>query len=128
MEGTPEDQDPDMARTAEDSWAPMERFLPEAYWGDFMLMQSTDDGLEVFKHRITKIYLVLDHHGQAYSVQSDGTCTPVAAQQAMEPIRVMLEQLGWTRETHYDDEFLTALAERWANLHPPRRPPRPRCK
>ena len=127
MEGTPEHQDPDIRGTGDDSWAALELFLPEAYWGDFMLMPTNGDGqhtLEFFKHRIAKIYLVLDHCGQAYRLESDGTCTPVAPEQAMEPIRVMLEQLGWTRETHYDEEFLIALQARWAKLHPPRRTPR----
>ena len=136
MDDTPDH--PDVDGTAEGSlseqpeWRPLERLLPEAYWGDFMWMHTERYGevrIEFYKHRITRRYLCLDHDGRAYVAYDDTTWLVIDPDDALEFIFVGLEELGWPRDTHDDEAFYAACVarqERQRHHHPRRRPPRRR--
>ena len=97
-------------RDDEPVWDPLEAVLPAAQCDGFMWMgHATARGrrVELYKHGITRRYLVVDAHGQAYRFEND-QLEPVSTPDAIETVFAGLEAMGWMRETPYDDDFKAA--------------------
>lgn len=92
------------------NWGPLEAALPLAWCGGFMWMSRVEqDGvvIELYKHGITRSYLNLDSTGGAYRFNGAGY-DPIDLEEGIEDALGELEEMGWTRETRYDDEFIAA--------------------
>lgn len=91
----------------EPDWAPLEEALPIEWYGGFMWMQRVEqDGVtvELYKHGITRRYLNLDHSGRAYRYTRSGY-VEMPLDEAIDWVFDGVEEMGWSRETVYDDEF-----------------------
>jgi len=94
----------------EPDWGPLERALPVEWCGGFIWMSRVDqDGsvIELYKHGITRRYLNLDHEGGSYRYNGKGY-DPIDLDSGIEWVLGELEDMGWTRETVYDDAFIAA--------------------
>lgn len=94
----------------EPDWEPLHVVVPLQWCDGFMWMYRLEQGdavIEHYKHGITRRYLNLDQHNRAYHYTEDGYVQiPVAL--AVELVFAGIEEMGWTRETRYDEEFVTA--------------------
>ena len=91
-------------------WGPLESAIPIEWCGGFMWMNRTSQGkatIELYKHGITRRYLNLDQHGQAYRYSKKGY-VKVTLDTALEHVFDGLTEMGWTRETRYDETFIRA--------------------
>ncbi|MCZ6663417.1 MAG: hypothetical protein O6951_10920 [Actinobacteria bacterium] len=104
------DQWADDALGDEPDWKPLSRLLSYSWCGGFMWMnrvEQDDATIELYKHGITRHYLNLDRQGRAYAYTgSDYVQIPMNL--AIERVFEGLEDMGHTRETDYDDEFVAA--------------------
>ncbi len=89
-------------------WGPLERAIPREWCGGFMWMNRTEDCgvvIELYKHGITRRYLNLDRFGGAYRYTGDGY-ELITMEEAIEHVFEGLEEMGFSRETNYDEEFI----------------------
>jgi hypothetical protein len=97
------DQWADEYLDGEPDWEPLHVVLPLEWCDGFMWMyrvEENDAVIEMYKHGITRRYLMLD-----YVYTGDGhALIPVAI--AVERVFDGIEEMGWTRETAYDEEFV----------------------
>lgn len=102
------DQVADEFLGGEPDWDPLHNVLPMAWCDGFMWMYRVDeDGaiIEMYKHGITRHYLMLDQYNRAYRYDGTGHVQiPVAL--AVERVFEGLEEMGYSRETRYDEEFV----------------------
>jgi hypothetical protein len=101
-------------------WGPLEEAIPREWCGGFMWMaRIEEDGvaIELYKHGITRRYLNLDHSGRAwrYTGAADDSYEPTTLSEAIDHVFEGLEEMGYDRETDYDEQFVLrkhqALAE-----------------
>lgn len=89
-------------------WDPLHNVLPMEWCDGFMWMYRVEQGdavIELYKHGITRHYINLDQNNRAYRYTGDGYLQiPVAV--AIEMVFDGIEEMGWTRETKYDEEFV----------------------
>lgn len=120
METTPEDQEQVLAISkiadqiadkylgGEPDWEPLRTVLPLEWCDGFMWMYRVEEGdsvIELYKHGITRRYLNLDQANRAYRFTGDGYIQiPVAV--AVDQVFSGIEDMGWSRETKYDEEFV----------------------
>ena len=94
----------------EPDWDPLHAVLPTEWCDGFMWMFRTEQGdavIEHFKHGITRQYLNLDQANRAYRYTgNDYVQIPVV--EAVDLVFDGIEEMGWTRETRYDEEFVAA--------------------
>lgn len=92
----------------EPDWEPLHVVLPLEWCDGFMWMyrEEQDDAvIEVYKHGITRHSLNLDQFNRAYRYTENGYIQiPVAV--AIESVFESLEEMGWSRDTKYDEEFV----------------------
>lgn len=91
-------------------WSPLEAAIPYGWCGGFMWMNRVTDGdrvIELYKHGITRRYLNLDKNSQAYRY-SDHGYVAVTLESALDHVFDGIEEMGWTRETKYDEQFIRA--------------------
>lgn len=92
----------------EPDWEPLHVVLPIEWCDGFMWMFRVEEGdvaIEMYKHGITRRYLMLDQHNRAYRYTGESHVQiPVAL--AVEWVFEGIEEMGWTRETAYDEEFV----------------------
>ena len=92
----------------EPDWDPLHVVLPLEWCDGFMWMFRVEEGdavIEMYKHGITRRYLMLDQHNRAWRYTGDGHVQiPVAL--AVERVFEEIEEMGWTRETAYNEEFV----------------------
>jgi hypothetical protein len=89
-------------------WAPLEAAIPRKWCGGFMWMNRIEDCgvvIELYKHGITRRYLNLDRFGNAYRYTDDGY-ELIAMAEALDHVFCGLEEMGYDRETDYDEEFI----------------------
>lgn len=97
----------------EPNWGPLEMVLPLEWCGGFMWMQRVEENgavIELYKHGITRRYLNLDQEGDAYRFTGSGY-VPISIEEATECVFENIEEMGWSRETDYDDEFVARKYE-----------------
>lgn len=89
-------------------WGPLEAAIPREWCDGFMWMNRVDQGgttIELYKHGITRRYLNLDHAGGAWVYTGDGY-EPTPLPEALDEVFEGLEEMGYDRETVYDEEFI----------------------
>jgi hypothetical protein len=95
----------------EANWLPLERKLGPANCVGFMFMGRVN-GINIYKHGITRTCLYLDDKGNCYIYQGKGKRVLSDWAAALSKIEASLAQLGATLKTPYDDEFIARKQRR----------------
>jgi len=102
----------------EPNWDPLHVVLPLEWCDGFMWMFRVSDGdavIEMYKHGISRRYLMLDQHNRAWRYTGESHVRiPVAV--AVERVFEDLKEMGWTRETPYDEEFVAEKHRRYREM------------
>ena len=86
-------------------WAPLERRLGKASCVGFMFMGRVN-GINRYKHGITRTYLNLDDEGNCYLPGGRGTYVPADWHTELGKLEARLTALGSTLTTSYDENFI----------------------
>jgi hypothetical protein len=86
------------------NWAPLEKRLGYSLCVGFMFMGRIN-GVNRYKHGITRTYLNLDDAGTCYSVGERGACTLANWDEELGKLQAALSTLGASLTTAYDDAF-----------------------
>lgn len=97
----------------EPNWKPLEARLSAARCAGFMFMGRVN-GINSYKHGISRRYLFLDDEGQAYQAVGRNEFRRVPFEEALALVEGPLKELGETLETPYD---LAYLRRKEAALH-----------
>ena len=96
-----------MSAHAEDYWRPLESLLGRDRCVGFMFMGRLSNGINQYKHGISRRYLFLDDHDVAYERVHDGGFRRIARNEAIARIEEPLRQIGETLETPYDSAYIS---------------------
>ena len=100
-------------------WAPLERRLGKARCAGFMFMGRTN-GINRYKHGITRTYLNLDDEANCYLAGADGTYVSTDWDGELGKLEASLATLGSSLTTQYDEGFIAkkrkALQEQGISL------------
>jgi len=88
----------------------MEDRLGTARCAGFMFMGRTN-GINLYKHGISRSYLHLDDGGNCYALGKPGCYVPADFEQELSELEKLLKSLGATLETSYDESFITQKRE-----------------
>ena len=94
----------------EANWKPLENRLGAARCGGFMFMGRVN-GINLYKHGISRSYLFLDDDGICYAAGKPGCYLPANFDQELSKLEVLLKGLSATLETSYDEGFMTQKRE-----------------
>jgi len=94
----------------EPNWKPLEDRLGIARCAGFMFMGRTN-GINLYKHGISRSYLCLDDDGDCYVAGQPGCYVPTDFKQEISKLEERLKGLGATLETSYDESFITQKRE-----------------
>lgn len=98
-------------RTAmEPNWKPLENRLGAARCAGFMFMGRVN-GINLYKHGISRSYLYLDDDGNCYAAGKPGCYLPADLDQELSKLEELLEGLRATLETSYDEGFMAQKRE-----------------
>lgn len=89
-----------------DHWKPLEDLLGPRRCVGFMFMGRLSNGLNQYKHGISRQYLYLDDHGRAFVRDENSAFHEIGTIEAIARIETPLKKLGATFETPYDAEFI----------------------
>jgi hypothetical protein len=89
----------------EPNWKPLEKFLGRARCGGFMFMGRVN-GVNLYKHGITRTYLNLDDTGNCFVSGERGCYLPADLGQELAKLEKCLKSLHATLETPYDESFI----------------------
>jgi hypothetical protein len=64
------------------------------------------NGINLYKHGISRSYLCLDDDGNCYAVGKPGCYLPTDFEQELSKLEELLKGLGATLETSYDENFI----------------------
>jgi hypothetical protein len=99
----------------EPDWEPLERVLPFESCGGFMFMGNSGV-IRLYKHGLTRRNLNLDPQGNAYRYDwRIERYLPQPLSVALDVAFEGIEQMGYTRETPYDDEVRAERAKALAD-------------
>ena len=90
-----------MSACTEDYWWALESLLGRDRCVGFMFMGRLSNGINQYKHGISRRYLFLDDDGAAYERVYDGGFRRIAMSEAMARIEEPLREIGETLETPY---------------------------
>jgi hypothetical protein len=93
----------------EPNWKPLENRLGAARCAGFMFMGRVN-GINLYKHGISRSYLYLDDDGYCYAAGKPG-CPPADFEQELSKLEKLLRGSGATLETSYDESFITQKRE-----------------
>ena len=79
----------------EPNWKPLEDRLGAARCAGFMFMGRTN-GINLYKHGISRSYLCLDDDGNCYAVGKPGCYLPTDFEQELSKLEELLKGLGAT--------------------------------
>ena len=94
----------------EPNWKPLEDKLGKARCGGFMYMGRVN-GINLYKHGISRTYLNLDDDGNSYIAVKGGCYEPADFEQELSRLEDCLRELRATLETSYDDAFIARKTE-----------------
>lgn len=94
----------------EPNWKPLESRLGAAGCAGFMFMGRVN-GINLYKHGISRSYLSLDDDGNCYVTGNPGCFLPADFEQELSKLEKFLKGLGATIETPYDENFITQKRE-----------------
>ncbi len=95
-----------MSACADDPWSPLESLLGRNRCVGFMFMGRLSNGINQYKHGISRQYVFLDDDGVAYGRIHDGGFRRIAKSEATARIEESLRTIGETLETPYDCEYI----------------------
>jgi len=87
------------------NWKPLESRLGAARCAGFMCM-GRENGINLYKHGISRSYLYLDDDGNCYAAGNPGCYLPADFEQEISKLEKLLTELGATIETPYDANFI----------------------
>lgn len=94
----------------EANWKPLENRLGAERCAGFMFMGRVN-GINLYKHGISRGYLNLDDDGNCYVSGKPGCYVPADFNQELEKLEECLKGLGATLETPYDEDFIAQKQE-----------------
>ena len=94
----------------EPNWKPLENRLGAARCAGFMFMGRVN-GINLYKHGISRSYLYLDDDGNCYAAGKPGCYLPADFEQELSKLEKLLKGLGATLETSYDESFIAQKRE-----------------
>ena len=92
------------------NWKPLEDRLGRDHCAGFMFMGRVN-GINLYKHGITRTYLNLDDQGNCYVYRGDRRYEPADFSVELEKLEIFLKQQGETLESVYDDEYIARKTE-----------------
>ncbi|HEU0142403.1 MAG TPA: hypothetical protein VFQ79_21960 [Bryobacteraceae bacterium] len=92
------------------NWKPLEAKLGALRCAGFMFMGRLN-GVNQYKHGISRRYLFLDDEGRAYESAGRDEFREIAFEEALGRVEAPLGVLGATLETPYDAAFIGRKAE-----------------
>jgi hypothetical protein len=95
-----------MSASCRDYWRPLECLLGRNRCVGFMFMGRLSNGINPYKHGISRQYLFVDDDGVAYGRIHDGGFRRIAKSEAIARIEESLRTIGETLETPYDSEYI----------------------
>ena len=69
------------------------------------------NGINLYKHGITRTYLYLDDDGNCYAAGKGGCYLPADFEQELSKLERLLKGLATTLETSYDENFISQKRE-----------------
>lgn len=94
----------------EPNWKPLEKRLGKARCAGFMYMGRVN-GINLYKHGITRSYLSLDDEGNCYIPKGTGVYSPVDFECELTRLEATLKDFDATLETPYDEAFIARKAQ-----------------
>ena len=94
----------------EANWKPLESHLGRKRCVGFMYMGRVN-GINLYKHGITRTYLNLDDEGNCYIATGSGCFSLVDFEFELKKLEETLKGLHATLETPYDDVFIARKQE-----------------
>ncbi|HEY6766956.1 MAG TPA: hypothetical protein VI386_19530 [Candidatus Sulfotelmatobacter sp.] len=94
----------------EPNWKPLENRLGAARCAGFMFMGRMN-GINLYKHGISRSYLCLDDDGNCYVAGQPGCYVPTDFKHEISKLEERLKGLGATLETSYDESFIAQKRE-----------------
>jgi len=91
------------------NWKPLETKLGPARCVGFMFMGRLN-GINQYKHGISRQYLLLDDEGRAYEAAGRNDFREIAFEKALAPVQDSLREVGATLETAYDEAYIERKA------------------
>ncbi|HZC23290.1 MAG TPA: hypothetical protein VE866_08125 [Candidatus Binatia bacterium] len=89
----------------EPNWKPLENRLGTARCAGFMFMGRVN-GINLYKHGISRGYLNLDDDGNCYVAGKPGCHLPADLDRELSKLEECLKGLGATLETSYGERFI----------------------
>jgi len=89
----------------EANWKPIETKLGAVRCAGFMFMGCLN-GINQYKHDLSRRYLFLDDEGQAYEAAGRNEFREISFNEALARVEEPLKELGETLETSYDDAYV----------------------
>ena len=97
------------------NWKPLESRLGRKRCVGFMYMGRVN-GINLYKHGITRTYLNLDDEGNCYTVTASGCYSLVDFEFELKKLEETLKSLHATLKTPYDDVFIARKREELMQL------------
>ena len=94
----------------EPNWKPLEKRLGAAQCAGFMFMGRVN-GINLYKHGISRSYLYLDDDGNCNAAAEHGCYLAADFDQELSKLEKCLRALGATLETSYDENFIAQKQE-----------------
>jgi hypothetical protein len=92
------------------NWEPFEKKLKPAECAGFMFMGRMN-GLNLYKHGLTRRYLNLADDGRAFHHLGAGRFEEIPFEEALRWVVEPLAEMGETLETPYDEEYRARRSE-----------------
>ena len=89
----------------EGNWKPLETKLGAPRCAGFMFMGRLN-GVNQYKHGLSRRYLFLDDEGRAYEAAGRKEFREISFDEALARVEEPLKELGETLETAYDDAYI----------------------
>jgi hypothetical protein len=89
----------------EGNWKPLETKLGAPRCAGFMFMGRLN-GINQYKHGLSRRYLFLDDEGRAYETARRDEFREISFDEALARVEEPLKELGETLETSYDDAYV----------------------
>lgn len=86
-------------------WVPLEKRLGRGRCAGFLFMGRVN-GINLYKHGITRTYLNLDDDGNCYVFRGSWRYEPADFSAELGKLEASLVQQGETLESVYDDEYI----------------------
>jgi len=94
----------------EANWKPLENRLSASRCAGFMFMGRVN-GINHYKHGISRSYLNLDDYGNCYVAEKPGCYLRADFDRELSKLEECLKGLGATLETSYDESFIAQKRE-----------------